>query len=196
MGRASTERGSSGAWRGSRWLGDPRHRATDAFLSLRNILPTRYPLDGVELADVLEAENFLGHLFDYGVILPRARSQFGSWAARSRWSRSGTGVADGSGMVGPRRLVGALGLRRPEHRPDRADALPARDVRHVGRTALHHRHGHLLGPHHSESASEGGPVRCPHRSLPALRRPPFVGSALLAADLGPAARSATHSFRP
>lgn len=24
---------------------------------------------------------------------------FGSWAAKSRWSRSGTGVADGSGMV-------------------------------------------------------------------------------------------------
>ncbi|MBE8518434.1 hypothetical protein ILP97_13120 [Amycolatopsis sp. H6(2020)] len=56
-----------------RWLGDPRHRATDAFLSLRTILPARYPLHDVEPADVLEAENILGHLIDYGVILPRAR---------------------------------------------------------------------------------------------------------------------------
>jgi hypothetical protein len=27
-----------------RWLGDPRHHTTDVFLSLRNILPSRYPL--------------------------------------------------------------------------------------------------------------------------------------------------------
>ncbi len=56
-----------------RWLGDPRHRATDVFLSLRNILPARYPLDDIEPAELLKAENFLGHLVDYGVILPRAR---------------------------------------------------------------------------------------------------------------------------
>jgi hypothetical protein len=51
---------------------DPRHRATGAFLSLHNILPVRYPLDDAEPADMLDAENFLGHLLDYGVILPRA----------------------------------------------------------------------------------------------------------------------------
>ncbi|MGW6012914.1 hypothetical protein [Streptomyces sp. NPDC055210] len=55
------------------WLGDPRRRATDVFLSLRNILPARYPLTGVEPLDLLKAENHLGHLLDYGVILPRAR---------------------------------------------------------------------------------------------------------------------------
>ncbi len=55
-----------------RLLGDPRRRATDVFLSLRNILPARYPLDDVGLGDLLDAENHLGHLLDYGVILPRA----------------------------------------------------------------------------------------------------------------------------
>jgi len=55
------------------WLADPRNPATGAFLSLRTILPTRYPLDDIEPADVLKAENHLGHLADYGVILPRAR---------------------------------------------------------------------------------------------------------------------------
>jgi hypothetical protein len=56
-----------------RRLGDPRHRATDVFLSLRKVAPARYPLDDVELGDLLEAENLLGHLVDYSVILPRAR---------------------------------------------------------------------------------------------------------------------------
>jgi hypothetical protein len=58
------------------WLGDPRHRATDVFLSLRNILPARYPLDDIELVDLLKAENYLGYLVDYGVILPRAQQLY------------------------------------------------------------------------------------------------------------------------
>jgi hypothetical protein len=57
-------------------LGDPRHRATDVFLSLRKILPARYPLEDIELVDILRAENHLGHLLDYGVILPRARQLY------------------------------------------------------------------------------------------------------------------------
>ncbi|HWO60556.1 MAG TPA: hypothetical protein VNO31_11045 [Umezawaea sp.] len=59
-----------------RLLGDPRRRATDVFLALRNILPARYPLDDVALVDLIEAENHLGHLLDYGVILPRARQLY------------------------------------------------------------------------------------------------------------------------
>lgn len=59
-----------------RLLGDPRRHATDVFLALRNILPARYPLDDVDLVDLLEAENHLGHLLDYGVILPRARQLY------------------------------------------------------------------------------------------------------------------------
>jgi hypothetical protein len=51
--------------------GDPRRRGADTFLSLRNILPDRYPLDGIDIDQILAAENLLGLLVDYGVILPR-----------------------------------------------------------------------------------------------------------------------------
>lgn len=53
-----------------RLLADPRWRGADVFLSLRNILPNRYPLDGVTVQEILDAENYLGRLIDYGVILP------------------------------------------------------------------------------------------------------------------------------
>jgi hypothetical protein len=42
------------------------------FLSLHNILPNRYPLDGLTVQQILDAENYLGRSVDYGVILPRA----------------------------------------------------------------------------------------------------------------------------
>jgi hypothetical protein len=56
-----------------RLLGDPRRRGTGMFLSMHNILPAKYPLPETDLVEILEAENMLGRLFDYGVILPRAR---------------------------------------------------------------------------------------------------------------------------
>jgi hypothetical protein len=46
------------------------------FLSLHNILPNRYPLNGSSVAEILEAENDLGRLVDYGVILPRAEALY------------------------------------------------------------------------------------------------------------------------
>lgn len=63
-------------WPAGRLLGDPRWRGADAFLSLRNILPNRYPLDGYGIQQVLDAENYLGRLVDYGVILPRVRALY------------------------------------------------------------------------------------------------------------------------
>lgn len=54
-----------------RLLGDPRRRAADLFLSMQNILPDKYPLDGLTIDEVLAEENYLGRLFDYGVIVPR-----------------------------------------------------------------------------------------------------------------------------
>lgn len=54
-----------------RFLGDPRRRAADLFLSIQNVLPDRYPLDGITIDAVLARENYLGRLFDYGVIVPR-----------------------------------------------------------------------------------------------------------------------------
>ncbi len=57
-------------------LADPRWRGADVFLSLHNILPNRYPLDGSAMEELLDAENYLGRLVDYGVILPRATALY------------------------------------------------------------------------------------------------------------------------
>ena len=65
----------------SRLLGDPRWRGANLFLSLHNILPVRYPLDGVTIGDVLARENYLGRLIDYGVIMPRMQALFAFAAA-------------------------------------------------------------------------------------------------------------------
>lgn len=54
-------------------LGDPRWRGADLYLSMRNVLPDRYPLSGLSIAEVLEGESRLGRLIDYGVLLPRAQ---------------------------------------------------------------------------------------------------------------------------
>jgi hypothetical protein len=64
-----------------RLLADPRWRGADVFLSLHNILPNRYPLDGFTIEELLDAENYLGRLVDYGVILPRAHALYAHAAA-------------------------------------------------------------------------------------------------------------------
>ena len=64
-----------------RLLGDPRWRGADLFLSLHRILPVRYPLDGVSIGEILDAENYLGRLIDYGVILPRISALYAFAAA-------------------------------------------------------------------------------------------------------------------
>ncbi|TQS39819.1 hypothetical protein FL583_38000 [Cryptosporangium phraense] len=55
------------------WFGDPRRKWTGVFLSLHNILPATYPLPDEDIEWFLARENRLGHLIDYGVILPRAQ---------------------------------------------------------------------------------------------------------------------------
>ena len=62
-----------------RILGDPRLGMAGAFLSLRRVLPDRYPADrevGVYLVD----ENSLGRMLDYGVIAPRLQRLY-DWSA-------------------------------------------------------------------------------------------------------------------
>jgi hypothetical protein len=54
------------------FLGDPRLRVADVFLSLRRILPDRYPLDGLSVDEILALENRVGRLLDSAVIVPRA----------------------------------------------------------------------------------------------------------------------------
>ena len=51
-----------------------------AFLSLRRVLPDRYPLDG-EVEAYLVVENPFGRMLDYGVIAPRLQALY-EWSAR------------------------------------------------------------------------------------------------------------------
>ncbi|MDG4826598.1 hypothetical protein O7635_32510 [Asanoa sp. WMMD1127] len=61
-------------------LGDPRLGAAGVFLSLRRVLPDRYPPPG-ELRGYLDRENRLSRLVDYGVIQPRLQRLY-DWSAR------------------------------------------------------------------------------------------------------------------
>jgi hypothetical protein len=51
-----------------------------AFLSMRRVLPNRYPL-AHHLDAYLADENGLGRMLDYGVIAPRVQSLY-DWSAR------------------------------------------------------------------------------------------------------------------
>jgi hypothetical protein len=62
-----------------RLLGDPRLGMAGAFLSMRRVLPDRYPV-GDALDNYLQAENTFGRILDYAVILPRL-SQLYEWSA-------------------------------------------------------------------------------------------------------------------
>ncbi len=61
-------------------LGDPRLGMAGAFLSLERILPVRYPVAD-DIRSYVNAENNLGRLLDYGVILPRLEPLY-EWSAR------------------------------------------------------------------------------------------------------------------
>ena len=62
-------------------LGDPRLGMAGAFLSLRRVLPHRYPLD-LEVERYLEDEQRLGRMLDDAVILPRLQRLY-EWSARA-----------------------------------------------------------------------------------------------------------------
>jgi hypothetical protein len=53
-----------------RLLGDPRLGMAGAFLSLRRVLPNRYPLDR-DVESYIADEQRLGRMLDYAVIVPR-----------------------------------------------------------------------------------------------------------------------------
>ena len=63
-----------------RLVGDPRLGMAGVFLSLRRVLPNRYPLDSdVEL--YLAEEQRLGRMLDYAVIVPRLQRLY-EWSAQ------------------------------------------------------------------------------------------------------------------
>jgi hypothetical protein len=63
-------------WPLGRRFGDPRWPGANFYLSMRNVLPDRYPLTGIEIGEILAAENPIGRLIDYGVLLPRAQALY------------------------------------------------------------------------------------------------------------------------
>ena len=62
-----------------RVLGDPRLGMAGVFLSLRRVLPDRYPLE-LDVERYVAAEQRLGRLLDYAVIVPRLQRLY-EWSA-------------------------------------------------------------------------------------------------------------------
>jgi hypothetical protein len=62
-----------------RVLGDPRLGMAGAFLSLRRVLPNRYPLE-LDVEAYIAGEQRLGRLLDYAVIVPRLQRLY-AWSA-------------------------------------------------------------------------------------------------------------------
>lgn len=62
-----------------RVLGDPRLGMAGIFLSMRRVLPDRYPTEG-ELDSYLQAEQTFGRMLDYAVIQPRIQRLY-DWSA-------------------------------------------------------------------------------------------------------------------
>jgi hypothetical protein len=64
-----------------RVLGDPRFGMAGAFLSLRRVVPNRYPL-AYEVEQYIAGEQRLGRMLDYAVIVPRLQRLY-EWSARN-----------------------------------------------------------------------------------------------------------------
>jgi hypothetical protein len=62
-----------------RLVGDPRLGMAGVFLSLRRVLPDRYPLDE-DVERYIAAEQRLGRMLDYAVIVPRLQRLY-EWSA-------------------------------------------------------------------------------------------------------------------
>jgi hypothetical protein len=63
----------------ARVLGDPRLGMAGAFLSLRRVLPNRYPL-GRDVERYIAEEQRLGRMLDYAVIVPKLQQLY-DWSA-------------------------------------------------------------------------------------------------------------------
>jgi hypothetical protein len=61
-------------------LGDPRFGMAGAFLSLRRVLPDRYPLT-LDVESYIADEQRAGRMLDYAVIVPRLQRLY-EWSAR------------------------------------------------------------------------------------------------------------------
>ena len=64
----------------ARLIGHPRSRGPQALLSMKDVLPERYPIDGAGVEEIIDRENRLGRMMDYGVISGRVDALYASSA--------------------------------------------------------------------------------------------------------------------
>jgi hypothetical protein len=63
-----------------RLIGHPRLRSPQAFLAMKDVLPERYPIKETAVEELVESENWVGRMLDYGVIGARADAVYASSA--------------------------------------------------------------------------------------------------------------------
>ena len=64
----------------ARLIGHPRARGPQALLSMKDVLPVSYPIDEVEVEELIESENRVFRMVDYGVIAPRVDALYAASA--------------------------------------------------------------------------------------------------------------------
>ena len=64
----------------ARLIGHPRSRGPQALLSMKDVLPDRYPIQGAGVEEFIDGENRLGRMVDYGVIGARVDALYASSA--------------------------------------------------------------------------------------------------------------------
>ena len=64
----------------ARPIGHPRSRGPQALLSMKDVLPERYPIQEARVEELINSENKLGRMVDYGVIATRVDALYYSSA--------------------------------------------------------------------------------------------------------------------
>jgi len=64
----------------ARLIGHPRARGPQALLSMKDVLPVSYPIDEVEVEELVDSENKVFRMVDYGVIAPRVDALYAASA--------------------------------------------------------------------------------------------------------------------
>ena len=64
----------------ARLIGHPRARGPQALLSMKDVLPDRYPIQTAGIPELIDGENRIGRLMDFGVISARVDGLYASSA--------------------------------------------------------------------------------------------------------------------
>ncbi|AEV71580.1 hypothetical protein MycrhN_0952 [Mycolicibacterium rhodesiae NBB3] len=60
----------------ARFVAHPRARGPQTLLSMKDVLPLNYPIEGVTVGEIIASENRLFRMVDFGVIAPRAEALY------------------------------------------------------------------------------------------------------------------------